>query len=163
PQLLLGRQGRRDLRLRRIPRAVLRTPRSPGAGAERVRPPVEPDPSGAETKTPDHERRIVADTEGPSMSTLWIGPSRKMNKTLPPWAGDSREEEQTPRGARGRGQGPAGPPGRGAPAGVQPLLVPPFPAPARGGGVLGTDSPVLLGVQNAHWEDAGAWTGEVSV
>jgi triosephosphate isomerase len=28
---------------------------------------------------------------------------------------------------------------------------------------LGNDSPVLLGVQNAHWEDAGAWTGEVSV
>src|SRR5690625_7601241 len=28
---------------------------------------------------------------------------------------------------------------------------------------LGTDSPVLRGVHNEHWEDAGAWTGEVSV
>ena len=29
--------------------------------------------------------------------------------------------------------------------------------------MLGPDSPVLLGAQNAHWADEGAWTGEVSV
>ena len=28
---------------------------------------------------------------------------------------------------------------------------------------LGPESDVLVGAQNAHWEDAGAWTGEVSV
>ena len=28
---------------------------------------------------------------------------------------------------------------------------------------LGPDSDVIVGAQNAHWEDGGAWTGEVSV
>src|SRR5690625_2468704 len=107
------------------------------------------DPSGGETKTPDHERRIVADTNGPSMTTLWIGTSWKMNKTLAE--------------ARAWAQGLRDHLGDAAPAGVQPFVIPSFTATTAVAGVLGTDSPVLLGVQNAHWEDAGAWTGEVSV
>lgn len=50
-----------------------------------------------------------------------------------------------------------------APTGVQPFVIPPFTATTAVAEALGDDSPVLLGVQNAHWEDAGAWTGEVSV
>jgi triosephosphate isomerase len=46
---------------------------------------------------------------------------------------------------------------------VQPFVIPSFTATTRVRDQLGNDSPVLLGVQNAHWEDAGAWTGEVSV
>jgi triosephosphate isomerase len=46
---------------------------------------------------------------------------------------------------------------------VQPFVIPSFTATTTVRGILGEDSPVLLGVQNAHWEDEGAWTGEVSV
>lgn len=44
---------------------------------------------------------------------------------------------------------------------VEVALLPPFPhlAPVRQ--ALG-DSPLLLGAQDVHWEDAGAYTGEVS-
>ncbi|WP_114856227.1 triose-phosphate isomerase [Brachybacterium sp. YJGR34] len=83
------------------------------------------------------------------MSTLWVGTSWKMTKTLAEaeeWAGGLRDHL-------------AG----SAPAGVQPFVIPSFTATTTVRGVLGEDSPVLLGVQNAHWEDAGAWTGEVSV
>ncbi|MFC7376530.1 MULTISPECIES: triose-phosphate isomerase [unclassified Brachybacterium] len=81
--------------------------------------------------------------------TLWIGTSWKMTKTLAEaraWAEGLREHL-------------AG----GAPAGVQPFVIPSFTATTTVREILGEDSPVLLGVQNAHWEDAGAWTGEVSV
>lgn len=83
------------------------------------------------------------------MSTLWIGTSWKMTKTLAEgraWAEGLRDHL-----------------GDSAPAGVQPFVIPPFTATTTVRQVLGEDSPVLLGVQNAHWEDAGAWTGEVSV
>ena len=83
------------------------------------------------------------------MSTLWVGTSWKMNKTLAEgceWASGLRDHLA---GA--------------APEGVQPFVIPSFTATAAVREVLGEDSPVLLGVQNAHWEDAGAWTGEVSV
>jgi triosephosphate isomerase len=53
--------------------------------------------------------------------------------------------------------------GRTGLSGVQPFVIPSFTAVAATGEELGSDSPVLLGVQNAHWEDQGAWTGEVSV
>src|SRR5699024_12679639 len=46
---------------------------------------------------------------------------------------------------------------------VQPFVIPSFTATTTVAGILGEDSPALLGVQNAHWEDAGAWTGEGSV
>lgn len=87
------------------------------------------------------------------MSTLWVGTSWKMNKTLAEgreWASGLRAHLAT----EYQGQ---------APAGVQPFVIPSFTATAAVADVLGEDSPVLLGVQNAHWEDAGAWTGEVSV
>jgi triosephosphate isomerase len=47
--------------------------------------------------------------------------------------------------------------------GVQPFIIPSFTALAAARDELGVESPVLLGAQNAHWEDQGAWTGEVSV
>lgn len=82
-------------------------------------------------------------------STLWVGTSWKMTKTLAQsraWANGLREALD----------------GR-APAGVQPFVIPPFTAVTAVAEAFGDDSPVLLGVQNAHWEDEGAWTGEVSV
>ncbi|KAA0101374.1 triose-phosphate isomerase [Mycolicibacterium sp. P1-18] len=48
-------------------------------------------------------------------------------------------------------------------SGVQPFVIPSFTAIAATRDELGPDSPVLVGAQNAHWEDGGAWTGEVSV
>ncbi|WP_422116111.1 triose-phosphate isomerase [Brachybacterium sp. UNK5269] len=83
------------------------------------------------------------------MSTLWIGTSWKMTKTLAEaraWAEALRDHL-----------------GGSAPTGVQPFVIPSFTATTTVRGILGDHSPVLLGVQNAHWEDAGAWTGEVSV
>lgn len=81
--------------------------------------------------------------------TLWVGTSWKMTKTLAEartWATGLRDHLD----------------GR-TPEGVQPFVIPSFTATTAVREVLGEDSPVLLGVQNAHWEDAGAWTGEVSV
>ncbi|WP_315969743.1 triose-phosphate isomerase [Cellulomonas timonensis] len=48
-------------------------------------------------------------------------------------------------------------------AGTQPFIIPPATALAAVRDTLGHQSQVLLGAQNAHWEDAGAWTGELSV
>ncbi|PWH07195.1 triose-phosphate isomerase [Brachybacterium endophyticum] len=83
------------------------------------------------------------------MQPLWIGTSWKMTKTL--------EEARAWTTALTEHLG-----GR-APEGVQPFVIPPFTATTTVAQILGQDSPVLLGVQNAHWEDEGAWTGEVSV
>ncbi|WP_255360370.1 triose-phosphate isomerase [Mycobacterium sp. 852013-51886_SCH5428379] len=80
---------------------------------------------------------------------LWIGTSWKMNKGL-------AEARYYARGLADHLQ-------RTALPGVQPFIIPSFTALAVTREELGTDSPVLLGVQNAHWEDEGAWTGEVSV
>lgn len=80
--------------------------------------------------------------------TLWIGTSFKMTKTraqaaayatrLRPAVGDGTE-------------------------GVRPFVIPSATAIAAVADALGPDSPVLTGAQNAHWEDSGAWTGEISV
>ncbi|MGO1227489.1 MAG: triose-phosphate isomerase [Brachybacterium sp.] len=83
------------------------------------------------------------------MNTLWVGTSWKMTKTL-------TEGSAWATGLRDHLAGTA-------PAGVQPFVIPSFTATTTVAGILGEDSPVLLGVQNAHWEDSGAWTGEVSV
>lgn len=85
----------------------------------------------------------------PSTRVLWVGTSWKMNKTLAEareWSVGLRKalEDVELRG-------------------VQPFVMPPFTATTTVAAVLGDNSPVLLGVQNAHWEDSGAWTGEVSV
>ncbi|HIY23933.1 MAG TPA: triose-phosphate isomerase [Candidatus Brachybacterium merdigallinarum] len=120
------------------------------------------------------------------MSPLWIGTSWKMNKTLAEareWAsglrghlesaghapGHNAEGQdlapQEPIGHSTADHSPAGHDAAGASilAGIQPFVIPSFTATAAVREVLGEESPVLLGVQNAHWEDAGAWTGEVSV
>jgi triosephosphate isomerase len=46
-------------------------------------------------------------------------------------------------------------------AGVLPFVIPPFTALAAVSAAL-RDTPVLVGAQTMHWEDAGAWTGEIS-
>lgn len=83
------------------------------------------------------------------MCPLWIGTSWKMNKGL----------TETRRYVRGLSKHL----GRTGFPGVQPFVIPSFTAVAAAREELGSDAPVLLGVQNAHWEDDGAWTGEVSV
>ncbi|WP_313771117.1 triose-phosphate isomerase [Arthrobacter zhaoxinii] len=81
--------------------------------------------------------------------TVWVGTSWKMNKTLAE--------------ARAYAQGLlAAVSGHGL-DGVQPFVIPPASAIAAVAEILGRDGRVLVGAQNAHWEDAGAWTGEVSV
>lgn len=87
------------------------------------------------------------------MSPLWIGTSWKMTKTLAEgraWAEGLRDHLASEHGGQ-------------VPSGVQPFVIPSFTATTTVRSVLGEGSPVLLGVQNAHWEDEGAWTGEVSV
>ena len=81
--------------------------------------------------------------------TLWVGTSWKMTKTL------AEAKDFTHRLLEGLDQ-----PGLGA---VRPFIIPPATALSAVAGVLRGDERVLLGAQNAHWEDAGAWTGEVSV
>ncbi|MGB3485403.1 MAG: triose-phosphate isomerase [Mycobacterium sp.] len=49
------------------------------------------------------------------------------------------------------------------PADVQPFILPSHTALATVHSVLGDDSPVILGAQNAHWAAPGAHTGEVSM
>ena len=83
------------------------------------------------------------------MCPLWVGTSWKMNKGL----------AEARRYVRGLSEHL----GRTGCPGVQPFVIPSFTAVAAARDELGADSPVLLGAQNAHWEDDGAWTGEVSV
>lgn len=80
--------------------------------------------------------------------TTWVGTGWKMNKTL----AQSRAYAEVLAGTE---------PGRWP--GVQPFILPPATALAAVSDVLGPESHILLGAQNAHWEDDGAWTGEISV
>jgi L-erythrulose 1-phosphate isomerase len=82
----------------------------------------------------------------PMSSRLWIGTSWKMNKTLAE-ADSFIDELLTYR----------------IPAGIQPFVLPPHTALARVRNRLPTNSPVLLGAQNAHWAAEGSWTGEISM
>ncbi|WRS29317.1 triose-phosphate isomerase [Actinomycetaceae bacterium MB13-C1-2] len=79
---------------------------------------------------------------------LWVGTSWKMNGSL----GFARDYARSLRQADLHNW-----------AGVQPFVIPSFTAIDTVRNELGPDSPVLLGAQNAHWEDEGAWTGEISV
>ncbi len=81
--------------------------------------------------------------------TIWLGTSWKMTKTL----GEAREfaERVAAQATPGRWRG------------VQPFIIPPATALSTVRAALPAEHGVLLGAQNAHWEDAGAWTGEVSV
>ena len=94
-------------------------------------------------------RTRVPDARALGAAQLWIGTSWKMNKSLAESRGYARELAD---------HVAADPP-----SGVQPFIIPSFTALTTVRDALGDDSPVLLGVQNAHWEDHGAWTGEVSV
>ena len=79
-----------------------------------------------------------------SAPDLWIGTSWKMNKTL----------AQALDFARALGDAPA-------PAGIRRFVIPPFTAVREVKAALAATD-VAVGAQNMHWEDAGAWTGEVS-
>lgn len=46
--------------------------------------------------------------------------------------------------------------------GVEIVLAPPYTALESVGGTLGTASHIALGAQNVHWEQQGAFTGEIS-
>lgn len=92
----------------------------------------------------------------------WVGTSWKMNKTL----GEARDYASGL--AAALGERPE------LTRGVQPFVIPPHTAISAvaeelgraglpQGPAGGASSGVLVGAQNAHWEDAGAWTGEVSV
>lgn len=77
---------------------------------------------------------------------FWIGTSWKMNKTLPEALEFANALATADRGADAR---------------IQRFVVPPFTATRQVKKVL-AESSVKVGAQNMHWEDAGAWTGEIS-
>ncbi len=77
---------------------------------------------------------------------IWIGTSWKMNKTLGEAEGFAKALlEAEPRRSDS----------------VQRFVIPPFTALREVARIL-TPTSVLVGAQNMHWEDAGAWTGEIS-
>ncbi|MFF3492574.1 triose-phosphate isomerase [Streptomyces sp. NPDC002795] len=78
----------------------------------------------------------------------WIGTSFKMTKTR----SEAASYAARVRDAVGDGID-----------GVHPFLIPSATAVSAVADTLGPGSPVLTGVQNAHWDDEGAWTGEISV
>ena len=80
--------------------------------------------------------------------TTWVGTGWKMNKTL----AQARDYAGTLAATDPRRW-----------PGVQPFILPPATALASVSAVLGPRSHVLVGAQNAHWADDGAWTGEISV
>ncbi|WP_277755268.1 triose-phosphate isomerase [Pseudactinotalea terrae] len=82
----------------------------------------------------------------PAVPSAWIGTSWKMTKTL----AQAREYAQ----ALARVSWAEG---------LQPFVIPPATAISAVADILPPGGPVLVGAQDAHWEDAGAWTGEVSV
>ena len=77
--------------------------------------------------------------------TFWVGTGWKMNKTV-------LEARAAARVLRGVTDWPAS---------IQPFILPPFTALDAVTSEL-QNSPVLVGAQNMHWEDHGAWTGEIS-
>jgi L-erythrulose 1-phosphate isomerase len=82
----------------------------------------------------------------PKSRPLWVGTSWKMNKTLA--EAESFVDELL---------------AFGIPGGVQPFVLPPHTALARVRERIPRGSPILLGAQNAHWAEEGAWTGEISM
>ena len=79
---------------------------------------------------------------------LWAGTSWKMNGLIP-FARDYASRLASQPADRWKG--------------VQLFVIPSSTALAAVHDALGDGSRVMLGAQNAHWEDSGAWTGEVSV
>ena len=79
-------------------------------------------------------------------TTCWIGTSWKMHKTLAEAEDFAKVLAQA---------------ASDVPASIQPFVIPPFTA-VREVKKLLADTKVWVGAQNMHWEDAGAWTGEIS-
>lgn len=80
------------------------------------------------------------------MRTPLIAGNWKMNKTASEAARFARELVQSPLST----------------AAIDIVIAPPFTALAAVRDVLGETSPIGLGAQNLHWEDRGAFTGEIS-
>lgn len=78
--------------------------------------------------------------------TLWVGTSWKMNKLID--EARAYVDELAP---------------LDLPDGMQAFVLPPHTALAAVRERLPPASPILLGAQNAHWAEAGAYTGEVSM
>lgn len=81
-----------------------------------------------------------------TVATLWIGTSWKMNKTLA-----EAQAFATVLAAADEARDPR----------IQRFVIPPFTCAREVAGTLANTS-VKTGAQNMHWEDAGAWTGEIS-
>lgn len=77
---------------------------------------------------------------------FWIGTSWKMNKTL----AEARDFAKALAGAD-ESRDPR----------IQRFVIPPFTAVREVAAIL-ADASVKTGAQNMHWDDAGAWTGEIS-
>lgn len=75
---------------------------------------------------------------------VWIGTSWKMNKTLAEARAFATDLARAP-----------------IHAAIQPFVIPPFTAVREVKSLL-ADTRVKVGAQNMHWDDAGAWTGEIS-
>jgi triosephosphate isomerase len=80
------------------------------------------------------------------MHEYWVGTSWKMNKTL-----DEAKAFAEALAAAERTRHPR----------IQRFVVPPFTAVREAKQML-ADTSVKVGAQNMHWDDAGAWTGEIS-
>jgi triosephosphate isomerase len=78
--------------------------------------------------------------------TTWVGTSWKMNKSVAETRAYCRRLAEVD-----------------FPTGVQPFVLPPLTALSAARDELPASSRVLLGAQNAHWAEGGAWTGEVSM
>ena len=76
--------------------------------------------------------------------TLWVGTGWKMNMTL----AEARSYSDILKSAEVDGR-------------LQPFVIPPFTLLREVKGML-ADTRVKVGAQNMHWEDSGAWTGEIS-
>jgi triosephosphate isomerase len=83
---------------------------------------------------------------GAASGVVWIGTSWKMNKTIAETRAYCRTLAQA-----------------SLPACVQAFVLPPFTSLAAARDELDAGSEVLLGAQNAHWAEHGAWTGEISM
>jgi triosephosphate isomerase len=88
----------------------------------------------------------MTDLSGISRSACWIGTNWKMNKTLSEALAFANGLERALPGIDPT---------------VQPFIIPPFTAVREVKAAL-SQTRVKVGAQNMHWEDRGAWTGEIS-
>ncbi len=77
---------------------------------------------------------------------FWIGTSWKMNKTL----AEAKQFAQDLKAGI-----------NGISPNIQPFIIPPYTAVRDVKSCL-DETRIKVGAQNMHWEDAGAWTGEIS-